>query len=139
MPKESAHINSYLPTEYSDLGIDARWLQSDKASNAYSFVTTFCRADYYAIDKAKVEQYSEHKISNHSIAKRWVSSLVSTEGTVQIIYGEDEVVIISAKDFIDRWQDIFCPGRDDAVVLHNLTKVILYYCHEEEWTYGQRP
>jgi len=38
MPKTSAKIDSYLSQEYIDLGIEARWLQPDKALNAYSFV-----------------------------------------------------------------------------------------------------
>jgi hypothetical protein len=42
------------------------------------------------------------------------------------------------REFLAKWQDIFVPARDDAIVLHNLGAGVLFYCHEEELEYGHR-
>ena len=128
----------YLRQEYQDLGVEAQWLSSEKAKNAYGFVEPSCREDYYALDPARVDEFEEHVIESMTVATAWLSNKMPSDGTVQVIYGDRDVAVIGSADFLEHWQEILCPGRVDASGLHNLSKDIFFYCYEDEWTYGRR-
>ncbi|MBC3881592.1 hypothetical protein H8K35_08165 [Undibacterium sp. LX40W] len=118
--------------------MQARWLDAERAKHAYDFALQFGHKNRYGLNESTVSEIERHLIESQSVAKAWLKSRMLESGTVQIIYGDEEVCVIEAKDFIEKWNDIFMAARDDAIVLHNLNRTVLFYCHEEEFEIGQR-
>ena len=121
-----------------ELGIDARWLDREHAEHAFMFASSYIKPDSYALNPATVSNIDLHLVTSRSVAHAWVKERFPTEGTTQLIYGRDEVCVLDSSVFVERWQDIFVPGRDDAIVLHNLSRAVLFYCHEDEIEIGER-
>ncbi|MDR7335515.1 hypothetical protein [Roseateles asaccharophilus] len=125
-------------SEYLENELSARWLDPDRAKNAYSYALQFSSKDRYGLSEATVGAIEHVNIESYSVADAWLKDRLPAEGTVQVVYGDDEVCVIFASDFLAKWQSIFVPARDDAIVLHNLGKGVLFYCHEEELEFGHR-
>ena len=129
---------NFRVAEYKELGIVARWLDPEKAKNAYEYALQFSDKTRYGLNQENVTGFERLEIASDSIADAWLSARFKKEGTVQIVYGDDEVNVLSAADFVSRWRSIFVPCRDDAIILHNLSKSILFYSHEDELEHGMR-
>lgn len=125
-------------SEYVEMGLAARWLDAARAKNAYNYALQFSAKTHYGLCEATVDHIEHLDIDSYTAADAWLKARLASDGTVQVIYGDDEVCVMSAQDFLMKWQEIFVPGRDDAVVLHNLSLDALFYCHEKELEYGQR-
>ncbi len=129
---------NFRAIEYKELGIEARWLDSEKAKNAYEYALRFSDKTRYGLNHKFVLGVERIEISSTSIAEAWLCSRLINEGNVQVVYGHDEVCVMAAADFVLHWQSIFLPSRDDAIILHNLNSSIFFYCHENELEYGLR-
>jgi hypothetical protein len=129
---------NFRAAEYKELGIEARWLEPEKAKNAYEYALQFSDKTRYGLSQDNVTGIEQLIIVSDSIADAWISSRFRKDGTVQIVYGDDEVGVLSAADFVSHWRSIFVPSRDDAIILHNSNKSILFYCHEDELEHGMR-
>jgi hypothetical protein len=129
---------SYRVAQIESLSLGARWLSPERSKNAYQFALPYTHSKRYGLNEDTVENIQRLEISDRGYAKRWLSERLVSEGTVQIIFGNDEVCVIDAAKFIEHWEQIFVPSRDDAVVMHNLNNQVLFYCHEEELEFGCR-
>lgn len=125
-------------SEYIESNVQARWLDAEHAKNAYDFALRFSDRSRYGLCGVTVDDIEHLDIASYSVAEAWLKDRLPVEGTVQIVYGDDEVCVVSAEEFVANWKDIFVPARDDAVILHNLSDAILFYCHEEELEFGYR-
>lgn len=92
----------------------------------------------YGLNEESVSGIDRFIIGDRAAASRWLKKRLVADGTVQIVCSEAEVAIMDTSMFLERWQDIFVPSRDDAVVLHNLSATVLFFCHEDEFEIGQR-
>lgn len=124
--------------EFQDSGLEARWLDSDKASKTYKFALKFSATDRYGLSGETVNEIEAHVIDSENAARNWVRRRVNPTGKVHVVFGPDEVAVVEAKLLIDRWPDMFLPGRDDVMILHADDDSVLFYCHEEELEYGRR-
>lgn len=129
---------SYRVAQIDSLDLSARWLSPEHSKNAYEFALPYTHSRRYGLNEATVNEIQRLEISDHRFAKRWLAERLLAEGTVQIVYSDEEVCVLESAKFIEHWDQIFVPSRDDAVVLHNLNNQILFYCHEEELEYGYR-
>ncbi len=129
---------NYRRQQFDELNIEIRWLDVEHAAHAYNYALGFSSNTRYGLKTDTVSDIESLIIESYSVADSWIKGRLSGAGTVQIVYGDDDVCVISAQDFLNTWQNIFVPSRDDAVVLHNLNESILFYCHEEELEFGQR-
>lgn len=125
-------------SEYIENGLAARWLDASRAENAYNYALRFSADSRYGLSELTVSGIERLVIESYSVADAWLKSRMPSNGTVQVVYGEDEVCVLPALQFLEKWQHIFVPSRDDAVVLHSLSAGVLFYCHEEELEYGDR-
>ncbi|WP_444912314.1 hypothetical protein [Microbulbifer sp. PAAF003] len=128
----------YRKAEIERLNLSVRWLNSKNAKNAYDFTAKYCATDFYGLNSEVVESIFRLKIESNTITDAWLKSNFNTEGTVQVVFSENEVFILATSIFLDAWQDIFMPARDDAIVLHNDSNKILFYSHEHVLEIGQR-
>ena len=129
---------NYRDQEYKNLGLEVRWLDNEHAKNAYEFALKFSDTNRYGLNQDSVNNIEQHIIESYSVADQWLKSRLCNEGTLQVVYGPDEVCVINSDEFLQNWQQIFVPSRDDAIIFHNLDKTVLFYCHEEELEVGQR-
>lgn len=125
-------------TEYEQAGIAACWLTSVKASHAYEYALRYSDPARYGLHKERVSEIECLTISNYSAADAWLKARFPQDGTVQVVYGESEVAVLDTHRFLEQWLNILGPGRDDAIVLHNLSATVMFYCHEDEIEVGQR-
>jgi hypothetical protein len=128
---------SYRVSQIESLDFGVRWLSPERSKNAYAFALSYTHSKRYGLNETTVEDIQRLEISDYRCAKRWLAERVFAEGTVQIVYG-DEVCVVDSEKFIEYWDQIFVPARDDAIVLHNLNSQVLFYCHEEELEFGYR-
>jgi hypothetical protein len=124
--------------EYSQARIQARWLEPTKAQHAYAYALRYSHPKRLGLNEQTVEGIDRLVIESYAVAKRWLAARLPAVGTVQVVYSESNVAVLNAIEFAARWHEIFVPARDDAVVLHNDSATVLFYCHEEELEIGQR-
>jgi hypothetical protein len=137
MPSKSSDL-AYLMREFEAAGIGARWLDAEKAAHAYEYASQYVSPVRYGLRETSVRDIESHAVSSEAVAKAWVNERMPAAGTVQIVYGRDEVCVIDAEALRKNWLNIFVPGRDDAVVLHNISEAVLFICHEGELEFGHR-
>lgn len=126
------------PDEYKALGLDARWLTGERAKNAYAYALQFSDNNRYGLNEQTTDKIERHIIESRSVADAWLRTRLRAEGMLHIVYGPDRVSVVDAAAFLNCWQDVFVPARDDAIILHNIDKTVLFYCHEEELEVGTR-
>lgn len=124
--------------EYKELNLNVRWLDQEHAQHAYDYALKFSSPSRYGLNESTVANIEQHIIEGYSVADHWLKNRLNCRGTVQIVYSETEACVINAESFLQNWQQIFVPARDDAIILHNLDKTVVFYCHEEELEVGQR-
>ncbi|NVD97071.1 hypothetical protein [Massilia sp. BJB1822] len=134
----SAPAHSYRPAEFAELQLQARWLDAEHARRAYDYALQYAHPQRYGLNGATVEQIEQHRIASRTVARAWLAARLSAAGSVQIVFGDDEVCVVPAAQFLASWDQLFFPGRDDAIILHNLDQTVLFYCHEQELEIGQR-
>ena len=103
-------------SEYLENEISARWLDPERAKNAYSYALRFSAKDRYGLSEATVEGIEHINIESYTVADAWLKDRLPMEGSVQVVYGDDEVCVVPAAEFLAKWQDIFVPARDDKIV-----------------------
>ena len=129
---------NFRASEYAAAGVSARWLDEPRARNAYAYGLQFSSSKRYGLSEATVRSVERLVIESYSVADAWMRDRIHAEGTVQVVYGEAEVAVLAAADFLAKWREIFVPGRDDAIVLHNLSSTVLFYSHQDELEVGVR-
>ncbi|WP_417763664.1 hypothetical protein [Shewanella sp.] len=129
---------NYREKDFNALNITARWLDKPHAKHAYEFACSYSASDSYGLQPKKVQHIIQHQITSTSVASHWLATHFPNSGTVQIVYGSDCVCVVNTQDFLQHWDEIFMPGRDDALVIHNLSRVVLCYCHDQILSLGER-
>ncbi len=69
-------------------------------------------------------------------ARQWLAERVG-EGELSLVFAKDEVFQVPASLFLDHWQDMLCPSRDDAIILPVGRGWALFYCHEDEFEFAR--
>jgi len=124
--------------QYSQAGIPARWLEATEARHAYDHAQQYGHPQRYGLNERSVASIHHLTIASRAMAKAWLADRFPCNGTVQVVYGKAEVAVVETAVFLERWQEMFMPGRDDAIVLHNPSAAVLFYCHEDELEVGER-
>ncbi len=131
----------YRMREFAELGVPVRWLDDEHALNAFTYASTFYSTERFGERLLSVETVGEierHVVRSATVAYQWLRDRFPSEGTVQVLFGKREVAVLDAKVFLSTWQDLFLPGRDDAIVLHNVENHVGFYWHEDELEVGRR-
>ncbi len=130
-------MNHYI-AEINKLNLDVRWLEPEKAKNAYQYALKFSSTQHYGLNPETVKEIVKLEKYQDSVAKEWVKDRFNTNGTVQVVLSDALVFVIPTDQFVENWQEMFLPSRDDAIILHNTDKTVMFLCHEEEIEFGQR-
>ena len=68
-------------------------------------------------------------------AQQWLAERVSG-GELLLVFGRDEVFRVPAALLPSNWRDMFCPSRDDVVIVPVGGDWVLFYCHEDEFEFS---
>ncbi len=131
-------MDIYRCRHLETLGLNARWLDKPKAASAYAYAMRFCSSTHYGLESETVAGIEHHDIQSLSIARAWLAEHFPDNGTVQIVFGRKSVCVLDSTAFLENWRNLFLPARDDAFVLHNLSRKVFFYCHEDELEVGER-
>lgn len=56
---------------------------------------------------------------------------------LRVIFEPDAVFDAPVKFLLANWRDIFCPSRDDALIVSLDQDWVMFYCHEDEFEFGR--
>ncbi|MCB1277714.1 hypothetical protein [Prosthecobacter sp.] len=121
--------------EFSETLTDADWLSESDARVVYDRVTPLMSRDHYGLEATAVRDLQ--RIPADAAATDWLSSRIPQDESLLLIFGSREVCRVPAWAFHEHWQDLFCPSRDDVVIISERGGWILFYCHEDEFEYGE--
>lgn len=124
-------------TELAAFGPEVVPLDLPEAATTYDRAMTRCSRTRYGLDETAFQTIERLDVEEPGpSAQKWLAERVGT-GDVMLVFGQDEVFRVPASLFIDRWQDMFCPSRDDVVVVPADGGWVLFYCHEDEFEFAR--
>jgi hypothetical protein len=124
--------------ELAHFGDRLAWLSEAEAASAYDRALQFTSKSHYGLDPATVTGIERLNVDEPGPeANAWLSRRIGS-GTVLVVFGKQQVCRMDNFFLVENWQDFLCPSRDDAVILPEAGRGVLFYCHEDEFEYGQR-
>jgi hypothetical protein len=128
---------SWRHTLLAAFGPEVMPLPHADASAAYNRAMGLCSRTRYGLDESALPAIERLDVEESGPAvMRWLAERVGG-GDLLLVFGRDDVFQVSAPLFLDRWQDMFCPSRDDVLVMPVGGGWALFYCHEDEFEFAQ--
>jgi hypothetical protein len=113
------------------------WLSQDDAIRIYEQTDRLQSREHYGFAPELV-RVSE-RVSAETDMTEWLRLQVPEHTSkVLIVFAREQVCRLSTATFIECWQDIFCPSRDDAIILAEDADWVLFYCHKDEFEFGHK-
>src|SRR5262249_43157280 len=111
----------------------------DETAAAYARASSYLSRTHYGLDTAKVRCVERLGVEDPGPeAREWLRRRIGEGGErLLAVFGSREGGAVRACFFLERWQDLFCPSRDDVVILPEEGAWVLFYCHEDEFEFGQ--
>ncbi len=101
--------------ELAEFGPEVVPLDHSDAVAAYSRALALCSRTRYGLDETAFATIERQDVEEPA-ARQWLAERVGS-GDLLLVFGPDEVFRVSASFFLACWQDIFCPSRDDVVIV----------------------
>jgi hypothetical protein len=110
-------------------------LDPPDAAAAYDRTVSLCSRTRYGLDETAFDAIERLDVKELGPAARgWLAERVGG-GRLLLVFGKDEVFRAPATVFLSHWQDMFCPSRDDVVIVPVGGGWALFYCHEEKFQF----
>lgn len=124
-------------SELAEFGPEVVPLDRAEAQAAYIRANNLCSRTRYGLDEQKFAHIERLDVNDPGpSAEAWLSERVG-DGELQIVFGRDEVFLVPAAMFHNHWRDMFCPSRDDVVIIPSVGEWVLFYCHEDEFEFSR--
>jgi hypothetical protein len=124
-------------SELSAFGPEVVPLDSPAALAAYTDAIGMCSRTRYGLDETAFDRIERLDVEGaESAARVWLAERVG-DGELLLIFGRDEVFRVPAALFLGNWQDMYCPSRDDVVIVPVACGWALFYCHEDEFEFAR--
>jgi hypothetical protein len=125
--------------ELKHLADDIAWLDAKDARRAYDLVRLYDSKTHLGLNPSTVNSLERLEFGDDvATATEWLRLRLSSTQPLVVVFGGNDCFRCSGAFFIENWQDIFVPSRDDAMIYSDEGPVILFYCHENEFELGQR-
>jgi len=121
--------------ELSETLPDADWLPESDARAVYDRVAPLLSRDHSGLEATAVRDLQ--RVPADAAAFDWLSSRIPRDEPLLLVFGAREVCRVPASAFHAHWQDLFCPSRDDVVIISESGGWVLFYYHEDQFEYGQ--
>ena len=126
--------------ELAHFAADIDWLDAVAAAEAYELMRSFDSRTRLGLDSTKVKNIERLEFGDDVRAgTAWLQARLSSSESLVVVFGNDDCFRCDAAFFVNNWQDIFLPARDDAMVYSESSNRILFVNHESEFETGQRP
>lgn len=103
----------------------------------YDGARTFDHPTAYGLNPTTVDLRERHIVTDCSVATDWLNHQIGQLAShVFIIFDERDVLPTCTNFFLTEWPNLFCPGRDDALVIEHTSRWIVFYYHEDELEIG---
>lgn len=107
------------------------------AAAAYDRAMDLCSRTRYGLDETLFAAIERLDVNEPGAdARQWLVGRVGN-GDVLLVFSQDDVFRVPASLFLGSWQDMFCPSRDDVVIVPAGGGWALFYCHEDEFEFGR--
>ncbi len=124
-------------SELAAFGPEVVPLGGPNALAAYGRATGLCSRTRYGLDETVFAAIERLEVEEPGSAVRpWLAERVGADDLL-LVFGRDEVFQVPTAVFLDRWQDMFCPSRDDVVIVPAGGGWALFYCHEDEFEFAR--
>ena len=111
------------------------WLPQEDAIRIYDRTDRLQSRKHYGFAPELVRVIE--RVSSETDMTEWLRLQVTDlTSHVLIVFAREQVCRLSTATFIESWQDIFCPSRDDAIILGEDADWVLFYCHKDEFEFG---
>ena len=124
-------------SELARFGPEVVPLDIPDALAAYNWAMALCSRTRYGLDETGFGDIERLDVEGaESAARVWLAARVG-DGELLLVFGRDEVFQVPAPLFLGNWQDMFCPSRDDVVIVPAGGGWALFYCHEDEFEFAR--
>jgi hypothetical protein len=120
--------------ELSAILPETNWLPGLEARVVYDRVSTFLSREHYGLNTALIQ--NRERVRVDATITDWLSARIPRECSLLLVFGSQETCRVSGSRFHDYWQDLFCPSRDDVVILSEHGDWILFYHHEDQFEFA---
>ncbi len=129
---------SWRRNDLSAFGHEVTWLEAPEAWTAFRRAVDCTSKTRYGLNAEVFPAVERLDVDEpRPEGRAWLASRVgSNDEPLLLVFGRDEVSMVRASFFLDRWQDLFCPSRDDVVILPRAGGWALFYCHEDEFEFA---
>jgi hypothetical protein len=130
---------SWRRHDLSDFGDRIDWLSEPDAAGVYRLGMPFMSRERYGLDSVKVNGIEKLNVDEDGPGhSAWLASRLGRGDAILLVsYEPKEARRVRTAFFVEHWGNHFNPFSDDVIILQELGKWILYYCHEDE--FGYRP
>ena len=123
--------------ELSAFGAEVAWLNRAASLTAFRRAQESISKSRYGLNEAVIAAIERLDVDQPGPeARQWLSERVGIgDDPLLLVFGEDDVCEVRTSFFLDSWQDLFCPSRDDVVILPAECGWVLFYSHEDEFEF----
>jgi hypothetical protein len=134
---EGGRAVGWRGTELAVFGPEVVPLDDPDAAAAYDRAMTLCSRTRYGLDETAFAVIERLDVEEPGPgAEQWLAERVGA-GDVLLVFGRDDVFRVPTPLLLGRWQDMFCPSRDDVVIVPARGGWVLFYCHEDEFEFAR--
>ena len=112
----------------------SNWLSENEARAINDHLSTFISRSQYGLDAARFEGIE--RLSAEAASSHWISRRVSSSESLFILFESQQACTLDSQTFVHRWDELFCPARDDVLIFPKPLRWLLYYCHEDFFEFG---
>jgi hypothetical protein len=130
---------SWRQKELEKYGHEVAWLAATDAAAAFASADSCSSKTRYGLNEATFSSVERLDVETEDAASReWLQRRVGTDAQLLLVFGQADVCSVRAGFFLEHWRDLFCPSRDDVVILPTTDhQWVLFYCHEDEFEFGK--
>ena len=122
--------------ELAHFGDSIEWLTLSESQKCFDTAIRYSSNTHYGLNVGELQDVERQGDYSEDI-NTWLASRCDGE-LAYVVYSRDRVFRTNTQFFLANWRDIFCPGRDDAIILSIDRCWVAFYCHEDEFEIGNR-
>lgn len=126
---------NFRRSELEHFGEAIHWIDSVAAKGEYEHWITLSATERNGLNAEKVASIERADAEAENIDS-WLKKRC-TGNLILVIFGRDAVLETNIGFFLNNWRDMFCPSRDDALIVSETKSWIMFYCHEDEFEFGE--
>ena len=95
------------------------------------------RRDSYALDAHQFHAIEIAPAGDIRRVRAWLAERIGPAERLFVVFDRESVGAMSAASFLDHWQDMFVPARDDVLITNEPESWTLFYYHEDQFHFGR--